>query len=115
MDRGGQVSKIDDELSYMVKFISVAKFGLEHLMEKLMHIKVKEKGGTTTKPCTTEDYIQDLFVRIWQKIRQLLEDLSKHDVNDYFKKMTDEQVSRPRLYIFYYDKIVYMSLASRLS
>ena len=87
-----------EEYNRISSFLVEAKAGLEHLMEKLMHLKTKEKIEYT-KPNSAEEYILDIYKRIRLKINTLMKDLSKFDIEEYLNLLTREDV-RARDFLF---------------
>ncbi|XP_051012043.1 outer dynein arm-docking complex subunit 3 isoform X2 [Acomys russatus] len=85
-------SSIQEKLDRTLQTIQVAKDGLEHLANKLSHVKVDENvlAGKTLDP-DTDDYVSNLLVVVQEKLLKLQGQLESHNVPEMLRHIEDRE------------------------
>ncbi|XP_071802586.1 outer dynein arm-docking complex subunit 3-like [Asterias amurensis] len=81
-----------DKLDRSSKILVNVKSGVEHLADKLQHLKAT-KGHVPQAQLspTSDEYVLDLLSTCEEKLLKLMEDLDGHDVDDTLQQMEEEE------------------------
>ena len=71
----------------------MCKSGIEHLHDKLRHIKIsKGLGPQAQVDVSSDEYVLDMMSRCEERLLQLMEQLSQIDIDTQLHKMQEEEV-----------------------
>ncbi|XP_078540313.1 outer dynein arm-docking complex subunit 3 isoform X1 [Lissotriton helveticus] len=83
--------KIREKLERMTIVLSSTKAGVEHLANKLQHVKITKSRAPALAPSVdSEEYVLDLLSATEEKMMKLLEELEDKDIQELLKKMEEE-------------------------
>ncbi|KAG7491599.1 hypothetical protein MATL_G00005360 [Megalops atlanticus] len=77
-------------LEWLTRTLSAAHAGVEHLSDKLQHIKLSQATSSQLSP-GSEEYVLDLLAQSEQKLLALLEELQGKDLGAIMKEMEEDE------------------------
>ncbi|XP_069087981.1 outer dynein arm-docking complex subunit 3 isoform X2 [Pleurodeles waltl] len=83
--------KTKEKLERMTIVLSSTKAGVEHLANKLQHVKITKSRAPALAPSVdSEEYVLDLLSATEEKLMKLLEELEDQDLQALLKEMEEE-------------------------
>ncbi|XP_069460330.1 outer dynein arm-docking complex subunit 3 isoform X2 [Ambystoma mexicanum] len=84
--------KAKENLERVTRVLSSAKAGVEHLANKLQHVKLpKSRAPALALSVDSEEYVLDLLAATEEKLMRLLEELEDKDIHELVKQMEEEE------------------------
>ncbi|XP_006631696.2 coiled-coil domain-containing protein 151 [Lepisosteus oculatus] len=81
-----------ERLERLTRTLNTVRAGVEHLSDKLQHIKLPKSQVPAVKvPPTSEEYVLELLFQSEQKLLELLEELQGKDLAAILKEMEEEE------------------------
>lgn len=83
--------KMKEKMERMTIVLSSTKAGVEHLANKLQHVKITKSRAPALAPSVDSDeYVLDVLSATEEKMMKLLEELEDKDIQELLKKMEEE-------------------------
>ncbi|KAJ8415982.1 hypothetical protein AAFF_G00380040 [Aldrovandia affinis] len=80
-----------DQLEWLTRTLSTARAGVDHLCDKLQHVKMKGRPPKALLCPSLDEYVLELLPQVEQRLMTLLDELQGKDLAAIMKEMEEEE------------------------